>query len=175
MWGPCFGHKRAMFWAFQARGLQDKPSNVKFGMDHPWAHWLRFRKNQFEGPCVNPALAIKGHILAISRKGSYMKKAAMWIWHGTSIGTLIKIQEEPILRTMWGPSFGHKRAVFWPFLGKVNYGIHPKFWNLAWSIPGQFDYDSGRTNFKDHVRTMFWPQKGHILAISRERKYGIHP
>ena len=40
------------------------------------------------------------------------------IWQGTSLGTLIKIQEEPILRTMGGPSFGYKRAIFWPFLGK---------------------------------------------------------
>ena len=36
------------------------------------------------------------------------------IWQGTSLGTLIKIQEEPILRTMGGPSFGNKG----PFLGQ---------------------------------------------------------
>ena len=24
---------------------------LKFGMEHPWAHWLRFRKIQFEEPC----------------------------------------------------------------------------------------------------------------------------
>ena len=29
--GQCFGH-------FQERGLKDTPSNVKFGMEHPWAH-----------------------------------------------------------------------------------------------------------------------------------------
>ena len=33
---------------------------LKFGMEHPWAHWLRFRKNQFEGPCGDHVLAIKG-------------------------------------------------------------------------------------------------------------------
>ena len=83
---------------------------------------------------------------------------------------------------MWGPCFGHKRAIFWPFLEKGDYGIHQELWNLAWSIPGHIDYDSGRTNLKDHVRTMFWPQKGHIpcedyvvtikghiLAISRKK------
>ena len=32
---------------------------LKFGMEHPWAHWLRFRKNQFEGPCKDHVLAIK--------------------------------------------------------------------------------------------------------------------
>ena len=63
------------------------------------------------------------------------------------------IQKEPIWRTMWGPCFGHKRAIFWPFLGKGNYGVHPELWNLAWSILGHIDYDSGRTNLKDHVRT----------------------
>ena len=26
-----------------------------------------------------------------------------------------------------------------------------------------------KNNLKDHVRTMFWPQKGHILAISWRR------
>ena len=40
------------------------------------------------------------------------------IWHGTSLGTLIKIQEEPVLRTMGRPCFGHKRAIFWPYIGK---------------------------------------------------------
>ena len=44
------------------------------------------------------------------------------IWHGASLGTLILIQEEPIWRTMWGPSFGHKRAMFLPFLGKGGTG-----------------------------------------------------
>ena len=36
--GPCFGHKRAIFWPFLQKGVQDTPSNVKFGMEHPWAH-----------------------------------------------------------------------------------------------------------------------------------------
>ena len=31
-------------------GLQDTPCNVKFGMKHPWAKLLSFRKNQFDGP-----------------------------------------------------------------------------------------------------------------------------
>ena len=33
---------------------------LKFGMEHLWAHWLRFRENQFEGPCEDHVLAIKG-------------------------------------------------------------------------------------------------------------------
>ena len=88
------------------------------------------------------------------------------IYHEASLGTLIMIQEEPIWRTMWGPCFGHERAIFWPFLEEGDYEIHPEFWNLAWSIPGHINYDSGRTNLKDHVRTMFWPWKGHILACN---------
>ena len=40
-----------------------------------------------------------------------------------------------------GPCFGHKRAIFWPFLGKGDYGIHPELWNLAWTIHGNIDYD----------------------------------
>ena len=91
------------------------------------------------------------------------------ICHGPSLKTWIMIQEEPIWRTMGGTTFGHKRAIFWPFLGKGDNGIHPELWNLAWSIPGYNDYDSGRTTLKDHLRTMFWPYKGHILAISRKR------
>ena len=46
-------------------------------------------------------------------------------WIGLSLGTLIMIQEEPIWRTRWGPCFGHKRNIFWQFLGKGDYGIHP--------------------------------------------------
>ena len=78
------------------------------------------------------------------------------IWHGSSLGTMIMIQEEPIWRTMWGPCFGHKRAIFGPFLGKEDYWIHLESWMLAWSILGHIDYNSGRTNLKDQVRTMFW-------------------
>ena len=59
-----------------------------------------------------------------------------------------------------GQFFSHKRAIFWPFLGKLGYGIHPELWNFAWSLPWHIDYDSGRTNFKDHVRTIFWPFLG---------------
>ena len=106
------------------------------------------------------------------------------IWHVASLGTYIMIQEEPIWRTMWGPCFGHKRAIVWPILRKGYYWIHPKLWNLAWTIPGHSDYDSGRTNLKEHVRTMFWPWKGHILSISRKSglwdtpgivKFGMDP
>ena len=45
-------------------------------------------------------MAKKGHILAISRKGAYKKIQECEIWHETSLGTMIKIQEEPIGRTM---------------------------------------------------------------------------
>ena len=70
---------------------------------------------------------------------------------------------------MWGPCFVHKRALFWQFLGKGDYGVHPEFWSLAWIIPRHIDYDSRRNNLKEQVRTMFWPWRGHILAISREK------
>ena len=30
------------------------------------------------------------------------------IWHGTSLIILIKIQKEPMLRTIWEPCFGHE-------------------------------------------------------------------
>ena len=60
------------------------------------------------------------------------------ILHGTSLGTLIMSQEKTMWSTMWGLCFGHKRAIFWPFLGKGDYGIHPELWNLAWSILGHY-------------------------------------
>ena len=58
-----------------------------------------------------------------SRVNSISRKCQKWY---SLLDTLIKIQEAPIWRTMWGPCFGHKRAIFWPFLGKVYYGIHPE-------------------------------------------------
>ena len=120
MWGPCFGHKRAMSCPFLRSGLQDTPRNVKRGMAHPLAHWLRFWKNQFEWPCGDHVLAIKGpYFCPFWEKGTmgYTKKCE--IWHGASLGTLIMIQEEQIWRTRWGPCFGHKGVIFWPFLGLV--------------------------------------------------------
>ena len=55
------------------------------------------------------------------------------IWHETSLGTLIKIQEEPILRTMLGPCFGHKSAKFWPILekGAIGYTLQCQTWHGA--------------------------------------------
>ena len=90
-------------------------------------------------------------------KGDYGNTQNCEILHGTSLGKMNKIQEEPVWRTMWGQCFGHKRALFWSFLGKGDYGIHLELWNLARSIPGHIDYNSGKNNLKDHVRTMFWP------------------
>ena len=67
MWGPCFGHKGPYFGHkgpyfghFQERGLQEKATYVNLDMEHPWAQWLRFRKDQLEGPCGDHVLAIKG-------------------------------------------------------------------------------------------------------------------
>ena len=37
------------------------------------------------------------------------------IWHGVSLGTLIIINEKSIGRTMFGPCFGYKRAIFGHF------------------------------------------------------------
>ena len=84
--------------------------------------------------------------MAISRSGATEYTQKWEILHGRSLGTLIKTQEELILRT-----------IFWPFIGKGGDRIHPELLNLAWSIPGHIDYDSGKNNFKEHVRTVFWP------------------
>ena len=79
------------------RGLWDTPIIVKFGMEHPGAHCLRFRKSQFEGPCEDHVFAIKGPYF-----GCFLEKGTMGytkiceIWHGASVGILIMIQEEPI-------------------------------------------------------------------------------
>ena len=97
------------------------------------------------------------------------------IWHGASQGTLIMNQEEPIWRTMLGPCFGHKRAIFGPFLGKADYGKHPGLWNLAWSIPWHIDYDTRRTNLKDYVRTIFCHRKAIFWPFLGKGDYGIHP
>ena len=43
------------------RGVWDTHRIVKFGMDHPWGHWLWFRKSQFEGPCEDHKRVIFGH------------------------------------------------------------------------------------------------------------------
>ena len=69
---------------------------LKFGIEHPWAHWLRLRKIQFEGPCEDPVLAIEGPCFAISRKAATGYTQQCKIFHGTSLGTIIKFKEDPI-------------------------------------------------------------------------------
>ena len=66
-------------------------------------------------------------------------------------------------------------AIFWPFLRKGVYRINLEMQNLARSIPRHKDSDSGKINLKDHVWTMFWPYKGHVLAIYRKGGYRIDP
>ena len=160
-----FCHKSAILWSFLKRGVLNTAKSEKFGMDHSWAHWIWFRKSQFEEQCED-------HVLAISReRGLWDTPRIVIFGMDYPWEYLIIIQKEPIWMTMWGPCFGHKRAIFWQFLVKGDYGIHPELWNLACSIPKHIDYDSGRLNLKDHVchkRAIFWPflEKG---------DYGIHP
>ena len=70
--------QRAIFWPFPGRGLEDKPSNVNFGMEHPWAQLLRFRKDQFEGPCFGHERATFEQFLA---KGTTGFTHQCEIWH----------------------------------------------------------------------------------------------
>ena len=156
-WEPWLGHKIAIFWPFLEKGVTGYTlqcqiwhgaslgTSIKMKWEPIWQTIL--------GACLGHKRTYSGNFY---EKGTTGVPQNYEIWHG-ALGTLIMIQEEPSWRTRWGPCFGHKRAIFLPFLGKGDYGIHPELWNLAWSIPGHINYDSGRTNFKDHVRTMFWP------------------
>ena len=58
--GACLGHERAIFWPFLKMGLQDTPRIVKFGMQHSWECWLRFRKSLCKGTSEDHFWAIKG-------------------------------------------------------------------------------------------------------------------
>ena len=79
------------------RAQWDIPRVVKFGMEHLWAHRLRFRKNHFKGPCEDHVLAIKGPYLGhIYEKRTMGYTQNFEIWHGASLGMYIMIQEEPI-------------------------------------------------------------------------------
>ena len=133
-------------------------------MDHPWAWELRFKKRQNEGPSEDHVWALKGHMLAISKKGRGSIHPAMW-------NSAWKIWFE------W-PCCDHVFAIKGPYFAisrKAGYRIHPAMWNLLWSIPVHIDLDSWRTDLKDHVMTMIGPQRCHILAISRKGGYRIHP
>ena len=65
-------------------------------MEHPWAHGLRFRKNKFEGPCEDHIWAMKAIFWTFLGKRATGYTQQCEIWHGASLGTLIKIQEEQI-------------------------------------------------------------------------------
>ena len=56
-------------------------------------------------------------------------------WHGTSLGTWIKIQEEPILKDHVLSIKGNNLDIS----RKRGYRINPAMWNLAWNIPGHND------------------------------------
>ena len=90
-----------MIWTFRAKGLKDTLSSVKFGMKHPWADRLRLRKNQLEGLCEGLVWAINwplfGHFW---QRGATGYTQQYEIWHGESLATLIKTQEQPIRKTI---------------------------------------------------------------------------
>ena len=133
---------------------------LKFGMEHPLAHWLRFRKNQFEGSCEDHVFCNERAILwPFLEKGSigYTQQFLIGIW--TTLGTLIKIQEEAIGRTIWGPCFAIKG--FWPFLEKGATGFIQQCKIVLGVSLGAL------IKIKHHVRTIFgwkrdsfWPFLG---------------
>ena len=94
---------------------------------------------------------------------------------GTHLGTMIDIQGEPILRIMWGPCFGHKRAISWPFLGKgaTGYTQHFEIWQ------GTSLGTLTKIQEEPIIRTMWGPCFGHIQAILwpflGKDDHGIHP
>ena len=92
-------------------------------MEHPWVHWLRFRKSQLEGPCEDHVCYKRAIFWTFLGKAVTGYTHQCEIWHGTSLSTLIKIQEEPIWRTMWGPCFGNKVVIFWPHLRLLNHWV----------------------------------------------------
>ena len=132
------------------RGLQDTTSNVTFGMAHLWAQWLRFSKNQWEGPSEDNVLAIK-----------YPYFGHFYEWGLQNTYTNVKFDMEYTC-THWlgfrenkfeGPCFGHKRAIFWPFLGMgaTEYIHQCKIWR------GIYLYTLIRIQGEQIWRTLFWP------------------
>ena len=114
MWEPCFGHE-PNFGHLLKRRTQGKPKNVKFGIGHPWANWFRLMKNKFLGQCEDHLFAMKGPFLPHLRKDVQGYSQQFGIWPGTSLSILIKIQKEPMLRTIWEPSFGLNEPSFGHF------------------------------------------------------------
>ena len=100
-------------------------------MKHLWAHCLRFSKNQIKGPFEDHVWAIKTIFWTFlgKRITGYIQQCE--IWHGATLGTLIKIQEDPMCRTMLGPCVCHRRIIFWPFQGVLatGYTQKGKIWN----------------------------------------------
>ena len=89
------------------------------------------------------------------------------IWHESSQGTFIMIQEEPIWRTMWGPCFGHERVIFWPFLGKgaSGYNQQCKIWHKTClgtllRIQKEPIWRTMWGSCLGHKRAIFWPFLG---------------
>ena len=58
------------------------------------------------------------------------------IWHGASLGTLIMIWEEPIQRSMCGPSFGHKKGHIWAISRKRGLLDTPRIMKFGMEHPG---------------------------------------
>ena len=124
MWGPCFGHKRAMFWPFL--GKEATGYTQQCGIWHGTSLGTLSKIQEepiirtMRGPCLGHKRATFWQFLAKWATGFTQQSD---IWHWVSLGTLIKIQDKPIWGTMWGLCLGHKRVIFWPFLGSLIYWL----------------------------------------------------
>ena len=66
-----------MFWPFLRKGTTAYTQQCEIWGVTSLGTMIRFRKNKFKGPFEDHVLAIKGHVLAISRNRGYRIRAAM--------------------------------------------------------------------------------------------------
>ena len=128
MWGPCYGHRRAMFWPFQRKGATGYAQQFEIWYRKSLGTLIEIQeeaiwRTMWE-PCFGQERPYFGHFEERGLQDMYTQQCE--IWYGAYLGTLIKIQEELIWRTMWGPCFGIKVVIFWPHLGLQ---IH---WVVKW-------------------------------------------
>ena len=123
MWGPSFGHERVISWPFLGKrgyGIHPELWNLTWGIpshinyDSGKTMW----RNMW-GPCFGHKRAIFWPFLGVGYYGIHPELwNLVWIVPGNIDYDSGRTHLKDYLRTIGGPCFGHKLAIFWPFVGK---------------------------------------------------------
>ena len=131
MCGPCFGHKRAMFWPFLGKGATGETQQCEIWHRTSLGTMIKIQKEPILRTKWEPHFSHKWPYLAIFMKVGYRIHPAMWNFAWNISGHIDQDSGKIHLKDHWGPYFDHNRAIFWPCPGTTGWTQQCELWHGA--------------------------------------------